>query len=200
MNSHSSQKKCVQCFHFDFCPFGLIEVLQDWRLCCLEQTHCFFFIPPFLTFSYYRSAFHPAYLTTSVLKPGPNLLSGRRLYKWEEKAHCSSIIWHDIIWRPPKTDFWVNSWKYFQTGTNFWQKSDCMAGLEIFWLETFLERCCATDLGQSLFLSEIKSRDWSSYFLAGNVLRKMILDSRQSGDLGNYQLGKVWPSSRLSVE
>ena len=113
MNSHCSQK------NFDFCPFGLIKVLQDWRLCCLEQTHCFFFIPPFLTFSYYGSAFHPAYLTTSVLKPEPNLLSGRRLYKWEEKAHCSSIIWHDIIWRPPKTDFWVNSWKYFETGTTF---------------------------------------------------------------------------------
>ena len=40
-------------------------------------------------------------------------------YNQDYKAHCSSIIWHDIIWRPPKTEFWVNFWKYFETGTTF---------------------------------------------------------------------------------
>ena len=153
MNSHCSQKNVY------ICLFGLIKVLQDWRLCCLEQTHCFFFIPPSLTFSYFGSAFHPAYLTTSVLKPEPNLLSGRRFYKWEEKAHCSSIIWHDIIWRPPKTDFGLILGNILRLEPLFWQKSDCMARLVIFWLETFLERCCAADSGQSLFPAEIKSRD-----------------------------------------
>ena len=157
MNSHSSQKKCVQSFHFDFCPFGLIKVLQDWRLCCLEQTRCFFFIPLFLTFSYMD---RPSRLPDNICsKPEPNLLSGRRLYKWEEKAHCSSIIWHDIIWRPPKTDFgWILG-NILRLEPLFWQKSDCMAGLVIFWLETFLERCCAADSGKSLFPAEIKSRD-----------------------------------------
>ena len=101
----------------------------------------------------------PAYLTTSVLKPEPNLLSGWRLYKWEEKSHCSSIIWHDIIWRPPKTDFWVNSWKYFVTGTIFLAEIRLHGWLGIFWLKTFLERRCAADFGKSLFLAEIKSRD-----------------------------------------
>ena len=157
MNSHSSQKKCVQSFHFDFYPFGLIKVLQDWRLCCLEQTRCFFFIPLFLTFSYMD---RPSRLPDNICsKPEPNLLSGRRLYKWEEKAHYSSIIWHDIIWRPPKTDFWVDSWKYFETGTTFLAEIRLHGWTWDFLAGNVLERCCAADSGKSLFLAEIKSRD-----------------------------------------
>ena len=146
-------------FSFWLLPFWFDQSLARLKTMLPEANSLFLLHSPLSDLFLLWIAFHPAYLTTSVLKPEPNLLSGRRFYKWEEKAHCSSIIWHDIIWRPPKTDFWVNSWKYFQTGTNFWQKSDCMAGLEIFWLETFLERCCAADSGQSLFLAELKSRD-----------------------------------------